>query len=159
MAYLSKEDKKRKIKSITSCPPDSNYYGGFCLGSALHLFQTNFEFQSLLPRQIRWMAENNLSIKKWVEKIKSIARADKFSVPTEIEYSKAARYTASSCTDLAGARFWIRSKKIWDERIYVVKTLSSTVFWPSCLHPILSNKSCTNFELNDFFYPHTGQYE
>ena len=51
-------------------------------------------------------------------------------------YSKASRYTASSCTDLAGARFWIGSKKIWDERIYEVKTLSSTVFWSSCLHPI-----------------------
>ena len=51
-------------------------------------------------------------------------------------YSKASRYTASSCTDLAGAHFWIGSKKIWDERIYVVKTLSSTVFWSSCFHPI-----------------------
>ena len=51
-------------------------------------------------------------------------------------YSKASRYTASSCTDLADARFWIGSKNIWAERIYVVKTLSSTVFWSSCLHPI-----------------------
>ena len=51
-------------------------------------------------------------------------------------YSKASRYTALSCTDLAGARFWIGSKKIWDERIYEVKTLSSTLFWSSCLHPI-----------------------
>ena len=42
--------------------------------------------------------------------------------------SKASRYTASSCTDLAGARFWIGFKKTWDERIYEVKTLSSTVF-------------------------------
>ena len=64
-------------------------------------------------------------------------------------YSKALRI--HGCTDLAGARFWIRSKKIWDERIYEVKTLSSTVFWSSCLHPIISNKSCTNFELHDFF--------
>ena len=48
-------------------------------------------------------------------------------------YSKASRYTASSCTDLDNARFWIGSKKNWDERIYVVKTLSSTVFWWSCL--------------------------
>jgi hypothetical protein len=31
-------------------------------------------------------------------------------------YSKASRYTASSCTDLAGARFWIGSKNIWDAR-------------------------------------------
>ena len=51
-------------------------------------------------------------------------------------YSKASRYTALSCTDLAGASFWMGSKKIWDERIYEVKTLSSTVFWSSCLHPI-----------------------
>ena len=28
------------------------------------------------------------------------------------------------------------SKKTWDERIYEVKTLSSTIFWSSCLHPI-----------------------
>ena len=35
-----------------------------------------------------------------------------------------------NCTDLTltGARFWTGSKEIWDERIYVVKTLSSTVF-------------------------------
>ena len=51
-------------------------------------------------------------------------------------YSKASRYTASSCMDHAGARFWIGSKKNWNEWIYAVKTLSSMVFWPSCLHPI-----------------------
>ena len=34
---------------------------------------------------------------------------------------KASRYTASSYTDLAGVCFWIGSKKIWAERIYVVK--------------------------------------
>ena len=60
-------------------------------------------------------------------------------------YSKASRYKASSFTDLTGAHFWIGSKKIWDERIYVVKLLSSTVFWS------LSHKSCTNFELHKFF--------
>ena len=49
------------------------------------------------------------------------------------DYSKASRYTASSCMDLDNARFWIGSKKIWDARIYVVKTLSCTVFWCSCL--------------------------
>ena len=36
--------------------------------------------------------------------------------PLNIDYSKALRYTASSCTDLAGARFWIGSKNIWDAR-------------------------------------------
>ena len=54
----------------------------------------------------------------------------------KIMYSKASRYTASSCTDLAGARFWIGSKRIRDEQIYVVKTLSSTVFWSFCLYPM-----------------------
>ena len=33
-------------------------------------------------------------------------------------YSKASRYTASSCTDLDSARFWIGSKKIWDARFF-----------------------------------------
>ena len=51
----------------------------------------------------------------------------------QTDYSKALRYTASSCTDLDNARFWIGSKKIWDARIYVVKTLNCTVFWCSCL--------------------------
>ena len=74
----------------------------------------------------------------------------KFRWVLHTSYSKASRYTASSCTDLAGAHFWIGSKKIWDELIYEVKTLSSTVFWSSCLHPI-KFKSCTNFELHEFF--------
>ena len=51
-------------------------------------------------------------------------------------YSKASRCMATNCTDLAGAHFWNGSKQIWDEQIYAVKTLSSTVFWSSCLHPI-----------------------
>ena len=45
------------------------------------------------------------------------------------KYSKASRYTASSCTDLDNARFWIGSKKIWDARIYVVRTFRYTNFW------------------------------
>ena len=57
---------------------------------------------------------------------------------------KASRYTASSSTDFAGARFWIGSKKISDERIYVVKTLGCTFFDDLTL-TLLSNKSCTNF--------------
>ena len=55
-------------------------------------------------------------------------------------YSKASRYTASRCTDLAGARFWIRSKKIWDEQIYEVKTLNSTVL--SCTIFFFPKKTC-----------------
>ena len=51
-------------------------------------------------------------------------------------YSEASRYMASSCKNLTGARFWIGSKNIWAERIYVVKTLSTMVFWSSCFHPI-----------------------
>ena len=66
------------------------------------------------------------------------------------KYSKASRYVASSCTDLAGARFWIGSKKIWDERIYVVKPWGAR-FFDHLAFTLLSNKSCTNFELHEFF--------
>ena len=45
-----------------------------------------------------------------------------------LNYSKALRYTASSCTDLDNARFWIGSQKIWDAQIYVMKNLSYTFF-------------------------------
>ena len=48
-------------------------------------------------------------------------------------YSKASRYTASSCTVLNNAGFRIGSKKIWDAQIYVLKTLCCTVFWWSYL--------------------------
>ena len=44
-------------------------------------------------------------------------------------YSKASWYTASRCTELDNAHFWIGSKKIWDAQIYVVKTVICTVFW------------------------------
>ena len=49
------------------------------------------------------------------------------------KYSEASRYTVSSCTDLDNARFWIESKNIWDAWIYLVKTLSYTFFWCSCI--------------------------
>ena len=55
-------------------------------------------------------------------------------------YSRALSSTASSCTDLEDARFWIGSKNIWDERIYVVKNLSSTVFWSSCFYSMKLQK-------------------
>ena len=45
-----------------------------------------------------------------------------------LNYSKASRYMASRCTDLDNVRFLIGSNKIWDELIYVVKTLSCTFF-------------------------------
>ena len=48
-------------------------------------------------------------------------------------YIKASRYTALSCMDLYNACFWIGSKKIWDTQIYVVKTLSCTFLWCSCI--------------------------
>ena len=38
----------------------------------------------------------------------------KFVIHYNLLYSKASRYTASSCTDLDNARFWIGSKNIWD---------------------------------------------
>ena len=66
------------------------------------------------------------------------------------QFSKASRYTASSCTDLAGVRFWIGSKKIWDERSYVVKPWAAR-FFDHLDFTLLSKKSCTNFELHDFF--------
>ena len=57
---------------------------------------------------------------------------------------------ASSCTDLAGARFWIGSRKIWDEQSYVVKPWGAQ-FFDHLAFTLLSNKSCTNFELHKFF--------
>ena len=44
----------------------------------------------------------------------------------DLQYSKASRYTALSCTDLGNARF--RHKKIWDAQIYEVKTLTCMVY-------------------------------
>ena len=35
-----------------------------------------------------------------------------------MRYSKASRYTTSSCTDLDNAHFWIGSQKIWDARFF-----------------------------------------
>ena len=65
-------------------------------------------------------------------------------------YSKASRYTASSCTDLADARFWIGSKNIWAEQIYVLKPWA-TRFFDDLAFTLLNKKSCTNFELHEFF--------
>ena len=68
-----------------------------------------------------------------------------------LNYSKALRYMASRCTDLDNARFLIGSNKIWDEQIYVVKTLSCT-FFDDIAFALLSNSSCMNFELHNFFH-------
>ena len=68
-----------------------------------------------------------------------------------LNYSKASRYMASRCTDLDNARFLIGSKKIWGERIYIVKTLSYT-FFDDIAFALLSNSSCMNFELHEFFH-------
>ena len=65
-------------------------------------------------------------------------------------YSKALRYTASSCTDLDNAHFWIGSKKNWDAWIYVVKTLSCTVYWGLCLIKNRSQVILTSTEPNIF---------
>ena len=63
---------------------------------------------------------------------------------TNLYYSKPLRYTTLSCTDLTGARFWIMSKEIWDERIYVVKTLSS-MFLDQPSITLLSNQKLHKF--------------
>ena len=42
-----------------------------------------------------------------------------------IGYSKASKYTASSCTDLDNARFWIGSKKFWDARFWTILPLAA----------------------------------
>ena len=50
----------------------------------------------------------------------------------EVYYSKASRYTASRCTDLDNARFWIGSKNIWDARFCTFLHVFCTflhVFW------------------------------
>ena len=60
------------------------------------------------------------------------------------EYSKASRYTASSCTDLDNARFCIGSKKQWDARFLKNCCLRCTFFWEA---RILINifLRCTDF--------------
>ena len=73
---------------------------------------------------------------------------------TANSYSKASRYMASSCTDLAGASFWIGSKKIWAEWIYAVKTLSSTIFWSSRFHLIKHGHLNIWTELLYLIFPH-----
>ena len=47
---------------------------------------------------------------------------------TDGTYSKASRYTASSCMDLNNVRFWIGSKKFWNAWIYIVRTFRCTRF-------------------------------
>ena len=68
-------------------------------------------------------------------------------VSVELPYIKASRYTASSCTDLAGARFWIQFKKIWDEKPWAAR------FFDHLALTLLSNKSCTNLSWTSFFFP------
>ena len=46
----------------------------------------------------------------------------------ESTYSKASRYTASSCTDLDSARFWIGSKKPWEARFFIFLSLDTRIF-------------------------------
>ena len=70
--------------------------------------------------------------------------------PIQKMYSKASISLASSCTDFAGAPFWIGSKKIWAERIHVVKPWGAR-FFEHLSFTLLSNKGCTSF----FFLPKT----
>ena len=67
----------------------------------------------------------------------------KWSENNGLIYSK--KYTASSCTDLDNARFWIGSKKIWDAQ-NVVKILSWT-FFDVLAFALLSNSSCMSFSI------------
>ena len=77
------------------------------------------------PRLMSWTTKSPIGGNHWVS-----------TNNLQCVCSEALKYTASSCTDLADARFWIGSKNNAAERIYVVKTLSSTIFWSFCLHPI-----------------------
>ena len=67
-------------------------------------------------------------------------------------YSKASRYTALSCTDLAGARFWIGSKKFEMNEFMKWKPWTAG-FYDHLAFTLLSDKSCTNFELHNFLFP------
>ena len=74
------------------------------------------------------------------------------TVATTISYySKALNYTSLSYTGLADAHFLIVSYKDWDKRIYAVKSLSY-MFIDTFAVTLLSNSSCTNFEVHEFFH-------
>ena len=78
------------------------------------------------------------------------------------DYSRASRYTASSCTDLAGAG-WIGSKNIWDARFCTFLhdfahfcTLLNNTNLPmhgflKILHHTLERKKCKHFVFNKYF--------
>ena len=66
-------------------------------------------------------------------------------------YSRASRYTASSCTDLDNARFWIGSKKFWDTRFLMnfiwdarIFDFFPKIFWDARFF-INCYLRCTNF--------------
>ena len=80
-------------------------------------------FDKFSPENTQWAPEIRCYLKQKLYTFVYISPSFQW-----LRYSKASRYTASSCMDLAGAHFQIGSKNIWAERIYVVKTLSSTVF-------------------------------
>ena len=117
--YFYKENLKKENSTKYKLWDDSGkliIFWGY--GGAVHKWDFQF-FPDFYPS----FPHFNIALILWVINFSSIFP----------QYSKASRYTASSCTDLDNARFCIGSKKIWDARIYVVKTLSSTVFWWSCL--------------------------
>ena len=60
------------------------------------------------------------------------------------KYSKASRYTALSCTDLPGARFWIGSKKIEMNEFMQWKPWAAQ-FSDHLAFILLSKKCCTSF--------------
>ena len=50
-------------------------------------------------------------------------------IKTKPWYSKASKYTASSCTDLDNEHFWSESKKNWDARFLINSYLKCMDFW------------------------------
>ena len=79
---------------------------------------------------------------------------------------KTSRYTASSCTDLDNARFWIGSKKFWDARSLIIFTLAAgfwtiyTIFFISqighqyCFSAFKVSRGCYN-EMESFLRVHS----
>ena len=68
-------------------------------------------------------------------------------------YSKASRYTASSCTDLDNTRFWIGSKNFWDARFLTIFPLAArfcTILHKFCtiLHDFAL--FCTIFDVSNW---------
>ena len=106
-------------------------------GSLIWFSRPRFEFSFDL-REIRWISRTKLK-----EFLLYVVFFQNQSLSFILFYSKASRYTASSCTDLDSTRFWIGSKKPWDAR-FLINCYEMHVFWEE---RILMNIffSCTDF--------------